>query len=48
MALKFYTSVAKWLELKERKFLGLIHTFVEVTRKKLVGWPFWNPHPEYG
>ena len=46
MALKFYTSVAKWLKLKERKFLGLIHAFVEVTRKKLVGWPFCNPHPE--
>ena len=47
MALKFYTSVAKWLKLKERKFLGLIHAFVEITRKKLVGWPFCNPHPEW-
>ena len=32
--LKFYTSVAKWLKLKNRKFWGLIRTFVEVTGKK--------------
>ena len=35
--LKFYTSVAKGLKVKVRKFLGLIPTFVEVTGKKLVG-----------
>ena len=38
--LKFYTSVAKGLKLKVRKFLGLIPTFVEVTGEKLVGWEF--------
>ena len=37
MALKFYTSVAKGLQLKGRKFCGLILTFVEVTGEKLVG-----------
>ena len=31
IALKFYTSVEKGLELKVRKFLGLISTFAEVT-----------------
>ena len=36
MALK-YTSVAKGLKLKVRKFLRLISMFVEVTREKLVG-----------
>ena len=35
--LKFYTSVAKRLKLKVRKFKGLIPTFVEVTGEKLVG-----------
>ena len=35
--LKFYTSVAKGLKVKVRKFLELIPTFVEVTGKKLVG-----------
>ena len=35
--LKFYTSVAKELKLKVRKFLGPIPTFVEVTGGKLVG-----------
>ena len=45
MPLKFYTSMAKGLKLKERKFLELIHTFVEVTMKKLVGWPFCTPAP---
>ena len=34
---KFYTSVAKGLKLKVRKFLGLIPTFVEITEEKLVG-----------
>ena len=35
--LKFYTSVEKGLKLKVRKFWGLIPTFLEVTRKRLVG-----------
>ena len=35
--LKFYTSVTKGLKLKVRNFPGLIRTFVEVTREKLVG-----------
>ena len=33
----FYTSVAKRLKPKARKFWGVIPTFVEVTRKRLVG-----------
>ena len=37
MAMKFYTSVAKELKLKVRKFWWLILTFVEVTWEKLVG-----------
>ena len=37
MALKFDTSVTKGLELKVRKFLGLVLTFLEVTGEKLVG-----------
>ena len=37
MALKFYTSVAKGLKLKGRKFWGLIVTFLEVTKEKMVG-----------
>ena len=37
MALKFKASVAKWLKLKVKKFLGLIPTFVEVAGEKLVG-----------
>ena len=40
-AFKVYTSVAKGLQLKVRKFLGLIPTFVEVTGEKLVGGPFY-------
>ena len=36
MAFKFYTSVAKGLKLKVRKFCGLIPTFVVVTGEKLV------------
>ena len=40
MDLKFYISVAKELKVKVRKFLGLIPTFVEVTREKHVGGPF--------
>ena len=46
MNLKFYTSVAKGLKLKVRKFWGLVPTFVEVAGEKLVGGPFWPPHPE--
>ena len=38
--LKFYTSLSKGLNLKVRKFWGLIPTFVEVTGEKLVGRPF--------
>ena len=37
MTLKFYTSVAKGLKLKVRKFRGLNPAFVEVTGEKLVG-----------
>ena len=37
MALKFYTSVAKGLNLKVRKFWELTSTFVEVPGQKLVG-----------
>ena len=40
MALKFYTSMAKGLQVKVRKFWGLIPTFVEVTEEKLVGGAF--------
>ena len=36
MNLKFNTSVEKRLKLNVRKFWGLIPTFVEVTREKLV------------
>ena len=46
MTLKFYTSVAKELKLKARKFWGLILTFVEVTGEKLVGCIFASPLPE--
>ena len=38
--LKFYTSAAKGLKLKVRKFWWLIPTFVDVTGKKLVGGVF--------
>ena len=40
---KFYTSVAKGLKLKVRKFWALFPTFVEVTGGKLVGGLFWYP-----
>ena len=36
MALKFYTSVAKGMKFKDKKFWGLIHTIAEVTGEKLV------------
>ena len=38
--LKFYTSVAKGLKQKVRKFWGLILTFVEVVKKKTVRGAF--------
>ena len=44
--LKFYTSVAKELKLKVRRFWGLIPTFVEITGEKLVrGGPLWPRKP---
>ena len=39
---KFYTSVAKDLKLKVRKFVGLNPTFVEVTREILVCVCVWS------
>ena len=44
---KFYTSVAKGLKVKVRKFGGLIHSLVEVTGKKLVGEPFCPTSPSW-
>ena len=41
--LKFYTSAAKGLKLKVWKFLGLIRTFADVRKEKLVGGPFRPP-----
>ena len=47
MSLKVYTSVARGLKLKIRKFWDQIPTFVEVTEEKLVGAGFFAPpHPE--
>ena len=46
MALKFYTSVAKELKLKVRRFYGLIPMFVEVAVEKLVQGTFYLP-PHY-
>ena len=43
MNLKFYTSLAKGLKLKVRKFCGLIHTFAEFTAEKLEGGLFASP-----
>ena len=37
MVWKFYNSVTKELKKKTESFQGLIHTFVEVTREKLLG-----------
>ena len=45
MGFKFCISVAKELRQKVRKFWGLISTFVEVTREKVVGGLF-APHRE--
>ena len=44
---KFYTSVAKRLKLKVRKFWGLISTFVEVTGEKLVAGAFLLASPSW-
>ena len=43
MNLKFYTSVEKGLELKVRKFYGLVPTFVEIKAEKLVVRTFLPP-----
>ena len=43
ISLKFYSSVAKKLILKFRKFWGLVPTFLEVTGEKLVGGLFAPP-----
>ena len=47
--LKFHTKVPKGLQLKVRKFWGLILTFLEVTAKKLEGvgqgGGVFSPHP---
>ena len=43
MPLKFYTSAVKGLTLTAKRFWGLIPTFAEVTRKKLVGKTFCTP-----
>ena len=43
IVLKFYKSVANGLKLKVRKFWGLVHTFVKVTREKLVGGGLFGP-----
>ena len=45
MTLKLYTSVAKELKLKVRKFWEISSTFVEVTGEKLVGGAFLLPPP---
>ena len=45
IALKFYTSVAKRLNLKIRKFWGLIAMFLKDTGEKLEGRPFCPPPP---
>ena len=41
----FYTSVAKGLKLKVRRFWGPNHTSVEVTGEKLVGGCLFPPSP---
>ena len=44
VTLKFYSSVAKGLKLKIRKFCDLSPTFVEVREEKLIGeGAFWPP-----
>ena len=44
MTLKFYTSVAKELKLKVRKFRRLVPAFVEITGKNCYGG-FSHPFP---
>ena len=48
MTLKFSISVVKVLQLKIKKILGLIPTFVEVTGKNWWGRGLFATHPEYG
>ena len=43
--LRFYTSLLKGLQLKVRKFLRLVPTFIEVTGEKLVGGASPPPLP---
>ena len=43
MNLTFYTSIAKGLKLKARKFWGLIPTFAEGTEEKLIEGAFLAP-----
>ena len=45
--LKFYTSVAKGLKLKVKKFWGLIPTFIEITGEKLVQGDLFAPSPSW-
>ena len=45
MVLKFYTSVAKRLKPKGRKFWGVIPTFLEVIWEKLLGMGAVLPPP---
>ena len=40
VTLNYYTSVAKGLKLRVRKFLGLTLTFAEVTGENVVGGLF--------
>ena len=47
MTLEFNTSVAKRLKIEVKEFLGLITTFVEVTKKKLVGVNDGKMMPRY-
>ena len=43
MALKFYTSVAKWLKLNVTTYFGLISVLSEVSGEKLVLGTFLPP-----
>ena len=45
VAWNFYSSVARGLKLKVRKFLGLVNMLGEATGEKLVGG-LLAPHPE--
>ena len=46
--MKLYTSVAKGLTLKARKFWGLISTFPEDTEEKLVAGGLFGPPSSIG